>query len=310
VTPPIVAGIDGGQSSTSAVVLDAAGTLLGRGMAGPADHVDEPADSRRAADACETALAGALRAARLEPGAELAAVVIGLSGFEGAWHGRLPNVKSERVRCVHDAVIALAGAVRERPAAVVIAGTGSVGYGESAHGEPLRVGGFGYLFGDEGSSFAIARTALAAAMRFTDRGVLTDLGAAALAYFDVRDLRALARAVALRGIARPQLAGFARVVLDAARLGDPEARGIVDDAAAALTGLAQLIVEQLGGPDRPPVPVAFVGGAMENAAFRAEVEGRIAAATPLAHVVAPRSEPVIGAALLAYDAAGIVRPPL
>jgi N-acetylglucosamine kinase len=205
-------------------------------------------------------------------------------------------------------VVALTGAIRERPAAVVIAGTGSAGYGESAHGDAVRAGGFGYLFGDEGSSFAIARTALAAAMRFTDRGVLTDLGAAALAYFDVRDLRGLARAVSLRRIARPQLAGFARVVLDAARLGDPEARAIVDDAAAALTGLAQLIVEQLGGPDRPAVPVALVGGAVENAAFRADVEARIRSATPLARVVEPRSEPAVGAALLAFDAAGIARP--
>jgi N-acetylglucosamine kinase len=307
-TSPLVAGIDGGQSSTTAAILDAQGVLVGRGTAGPSDHVDEPPDSRRAADACEAALAAALRAARLPPGAELAAIVVGLSGYEGAWHGRPPAFTSPQVRYVHDSVVALTGAIRERPAAVVIAGTGSAGYGESAHGDAVRAGGFGYLFGDEGSSFAIARTALAAAMRFTDRGVLTDLGAAALAYFDVRDLRGLARAVSLRRIARPQLAGFARVVLDAARLGDPEARAIVDDAAAALTGLAQLIVEQLGGPDRPAVPVALVGGAVENAAFRADVEARIRSATPLARVVEPRSEPAVGAALLAFDAAGIARP--
>jgi N-acetylglucosamine kinase-like BadF-type ATPase len=236
--------------------------------------------------------------------------VVGLSGYEGDWHGREPVFHSAAVRYKHDAVVALAGAIRERPAVVVIAGTGSIAYGESAQRVPVRAGGFGHLFGDEGSSFAIARTALAAAMRFSDRGVRTDLAAAALAYFDVPDLRALARAVALRQIGRPQLAGFARVVLDAARLGDPEAKAIADDAAAALTGLAQLVVEQLGEADLPPVPVAFVGGAMENANLRSEVERRILLATPLARVVEPRSEPVVGAALLAFDAAGIARPAL
>jgi N-acetylglucosamine kinase-like BadF-type ATPase len=306
-TTSIVAGIDGGQTSTLAVILDAQGSLLGRGTAGPSDHVDEPPGTERAAHACEAALAGALRAAKLPADAELAAVVIGLSGYEGEWHGRQPAFHSANVRYKHDAVIALAGAIRERPAAVVIAGTGSVAYGESALREPVRAGGFGYLFGDEGSSFAIARTALAAAMRLSDRGVRTDLGAAALAYFDVADLRALARAVSLRAIARPQLAGFARVVLDAARLGDPEARAIVDGAAAALTGLAQLVIEQLGGTDLS-VPVAFVGGALENANLRAEVERRVQIATPLARVVAAHAEPVVGAALLAFDAAGIVRP--
>ena len=57
--PALYAGIDGGQSSTIAVVLDARGTVLGRGTAGPSDHVDEPANTQRAAQACESALAAA-----------------------------------------------------------------------------------------------------------------------------------------------------------------------------------------------------------------------------------------------------------
>ena len=52
----------------------------------------------------------------------------------------------------------------------MIAGTGSAGYGERAGGSAVRIGGFGYLFGDEGSSFAIARAAIAEAMRASDRG--------------------------------------------------------------------------------------------------------------------------------------------
>ena len=264
--------------------------------------------SQRAAQACEGAVAAALAAAELPPDAHFEAVVIGMSGFEGRWHGREPHFDSPVVRYKHDSVIALAGAIRERPAAVVIAGTGSAGYGESANRDPIRAGGFGYLFGDEGSSFAIARTALAAAMRFSDRGVLTDLGAAALAYFDCFDLRALARAVSLHQIGRPQLAGFSRLVFDAARLGDPEAAGIIGDAAAALAGLAQLLVEQLGSADTPAVPVAFVGGAMENAEFRGTVAQRLQSATPLARVVTPAHEPAVGAALLAFEAAGVARP--
>ncbi len=138
-------------------------------------------------------------------------------------------------------------------------------------------------------------------MRVSDRGVLTDLGAAALAYFDCFDLRALSRAVSLRLIGRPQLAGFARVVFDAARLGDPQASAIIDDAAAALAGLAQLLVEQLGSADVPAVPVAFVGGAMENAEFRLAVKARLESATPLARVVTSAHEPAAGGAFLAIE---------
>jgi N-acetylglucosamine kinase-like BadF-type ATPase len=305
---PLFAGIDGGQSSTIAVVLDEHGVPLGRGTAGPSDHVDEPPTSQRAAQACEAALTAALRASHAPAGTELAAVVVGLSGYEGAWHGREPSFGTANVRYVHDSVIALAGAIRERPAAIVIAGTGSAAYGETAHGTSVRAGGFGYLFGDEGSCFAIARTALSAAMRITDRGVLTDLGAAALAFFDYADLRALAHAVSLRQISRPQVASFARVVFDAARLGDPEAAAILEDAAAALAGLAQLVVEQLGHADMPAVPLAFVGGAVENPELRAAAERRLESATPLVRVVGPAAEPAVGAALLAFDAAGVRRP--
>ncbi|MGA2393305.1 MAG: BadF/BadG/BcrA/BcrD ATPase family protein [Candidatus Lustribacter sp.] len=305
---PLFAGIDGGQSSTVAVVLDEHGKLLGRGTAGPSDHVDEPPESQRAALACESALAAALAAAHAPAGTELAAVVVGLSGYEGAWYGREPSFGASAVRYKHDSAIALAGAIRERPAAIVIAGTGSAAYGETAQRTSVRAGGFGYLFGDEGSGFAIARTALAGAMRVSDRGVLTDLGAAALAFFDCGDLRALARAVSLRRISRPQVAGFARVVMDAARLGDPEAAAIVEDAAAALAGLAQLVVEQLGHADMPAVPVAFVGGAVENTELRSAAQRRLEAATPLARVVAPAFEPAVGAAFLAFDAAGVARP--
>ena len=306
--PDLYAGIDGGQSSTIAVVLDADGNQLGRGTAGPSDHVGEPPESQRAALACETAVAEALRGAGLPAATALAAVVIGLSGYEGAWYGREPVFPGAVVRYEHDAVIALAGAIPARPAAVVIAGTGSAAYGERPDGGAVRAGGFGYLFGDEGSSFAIARAALAGAMRSADGGAVTNLGEAALGFFDYPDLRALARAVSLHEVTRPQLASFVRVVLDAARLGDVTARAIVDGAAADLADLAVRVVGRLAADGDGPVPVAFVGGAVENAGLRADVGRRVEAAEPRARVVEPAYEPAVGAALLAFDAAGAVRP--
>jgi N-acetylglucosamine kinase len=304
----LFAGIDAGQSSTVAVVIDDEGRVRGRGIAGPADHVDEPADSRRAATACERAVREALVAGGQPPDAPLEAALIGLSGYEGAWHGVEPELRARVQRYEHDAPVALAGALSERPAAVVIAGTGSVAYGETSGGRTIQVGGYGYLFGDEGSSFALARAALAAAMRTADRGVTTDLALAALAFFDVRSLRELVRAVSLRTISRPQVAAFARVVHDAARLGDEEARAMVDDAAAALAALGLLIVERLGGTEEDPVGVAFVGGGFANAEFRAAVEHRFAGSAPNGRVVTARYEPAVGAALLACEAAGFARP--
>ncbi len=171
---------------------------------------------------------------------------IGLSGYDATFDGRAPAFRTATVRLVHDAPVALAGAVQTRPAIVVIAGTGSVAYGEDGAGGAVRVGGWGYLFGDEGSAFAVARDALAQAMGADDRAVPSPLGEAALAFFDRRDLRELAT-VALQGrIGRDALAAFARVVHDAARLGEPEAEAIVERAAAALAALAATAIDRLG----------------------------------------------------------------
>ena len=303
-----VAGIDGGQSSTSAVVIDERGVVRGRGTAGPADHVDEPPGSTKCAAALNAALAGAIVTAGLPRGTLLDAVVAGVSGYDDAFDGAPVRLPARAQRIVHDAPIALAGATGERPGAVVIAGTGSVAYGETFGGRSVTLGGYGFLFGDEGSSFAIARSAIAGSMRAADAGQDADLGAAALAFFDVPDLRALARAVSLHEISRPRLASFARVVHDAARLGDEAARAIVDEAADALAALAVRATDVLEGNEAAPLPVAFVGGGFANAGFRSTVERRFAAATANGRVIEARYEPAVGAALFAFDLAELPRP--
>ncbi len=302
----LVAGIDGGQSSTAAALVDETGRVLARGSAGPCDHVDEPATSRRFAHAVEDALADAMRAAQLPVGTTLDAVVAGISGYEGAIHGVAPTLPARAVRYVHDAPIALAGALAGASGIMVLSGTGSVVYGE-AGGRVAWGGGWGYLFGDEGSSFALARAAIAAAMAASDRGERTPLGDAALAYFALPDLRALARAVATRELGRPYLATFARVVCDAARLGSAEALAIVRSGAHDLAALAAQIATRLKLTEGHAV--ALVGGTFGSATYRDAVRHALAERLPLAECVATRYDPVLGAALLALRDAGVEAPP-
>ena len=303
----LVAGIDGGQSSTTAVIVDQSGAVRARGRAGAADHVDEPPGSRKCADACTTALTRALAAAALPRDTRFEAVHVGVSGYDDHFDGAPPAFAARVVRVQHDAPVALAGAVHARPAVVVIAGTGSVAYGENADATSVRVGGWGYLFGDAGSAFAVARDALAHAMAEDDRGARSPLGDAALAYFDRRDLRELASAAILGRLPRGQLASFARVVHDAARLGDRNAAAIVDTAASALALLAANTVARLAPTERP-IPVAFAGGAFLNEAFVALTRERLAALAPHALPVQARYDAAVGAALLAFGDAGLPVP--
>ena len=51
----------------------------------------------------------------------------------------------------------------------MVAGTGSVVFGENAAGRDVaRTGGWGYVFGDEGSGFGLARDGVRAALDALD----------------------------------------------------------------------------------------------------------------------------------------------
>jgi N-acetylglucosamine kinase-like BadF-type ATPase len=59
------------------------------------------------------------------------------------------------VKVVSDAEILLMAGAASGPALALICGTGSIVYGRTVTGELIRAGGWGYLFGDEGSGYAI-----------------------------------------------------------------------------------------------------------------------------------------------------------
>jgi len=175
-----------------------------------------------------------------------------------------------------------------------------VAYAEDVNRASVRIGGYGYVFGDEGSSFVLARGALSYAMEQADRGEKTRLGDAALAYFDRSDLRALARAFYLKEIGRPEIATFARVVLDAARLGDSVANSLVDRAAGALASLAATAIARLN-LGAISVPVAFTGGLFSSTDIYRRTATQLSLLAANARLVKPQHDPAVGAARMALE---------
>ncbi|HKU69044.1 MAG TPA: BadF/BadG/BcrA/BcrD ATPase family protein, partial [Candidatus Baltobacteraceae bacterium] len=265
----LFAGIDGGQSSTVAVIGDESGRELARGAAGPADEVAQGADSTRLHDALHGALADALARAGLPANSRFASIVAGVSGYDGKIYGKAPELQAENITIVHDTVIAHAGALGGEPGIVVIAGTGSVAYARSERGETALVGGWGYLFGDEGSAFWLARDAVSDAAREADAGEEPELAPLILAHFSQPSLRALVRAFYAGEISRTQLARFAPVLLEQAERGNERAQQHVRDGAAALVLLARHAAQR-AGIEAPAV--AFVGGLMRSASLNDGVD--------------------------------------
>ncbi len=276
-------GIDGGQSSTTAVVGDADGRVLGRGSAGPADEVGCDARSTRLKDALEGALAAALDDAGLPRDTRFEAIVAGVSGYAGASVGIAPGFNAARVRLMHDAPIAHVGALGGGPGVIVIAGTGSVVYGVGAAGRAVTVGGLGYVFGDEGSAFGIARRAIREA---DENGALRRRAAA---FFGEASALDVARAVYAGRISRDRVAAFAAELL---AVPDADVERLVDAEVAALArqiARAKAMVAASG-------PVAATGGMTRDAYYMKRL-GR------LVDLVAPLDDPAIGALSMARSTA-------
>lgn len=299
----LYAGIDGGQSSTVALVADEHRSILGRGVAGPCDHIGQSAASARFAQAIESAIGAALQQASLPADSPFEAVVAGISGYEGAIHGLAPKLNAQHVAYLHDARIAHAGAFELGDGIVVIAGTGSVAYGRDAAGNEVTVGGWGYLFGDWGSAFGIAAQELRALMRADDRGAGDEPTIRALTralrFFERSSLREIARAFYTGEIDRAGLAAFAAEILAAAEQGDRAARAMPSAMAFALADLAEACAKRLGVADSA-VPIALAGGTFASAWYREQTNAAIRKLLPKAQVIAPRHDPATGALLLAY----------
>ncbi len=296
------AGIDGGQTGTTAVIGDETGRILGRGNAGPADEVGQDAASTRLRDALNAALSDAIAHANLPAHARFAQIVAGISGYEGHVYGQPPKLPADALILEHDAPIAHAGAFGGGPGIIVIAGTGSVAYAVNDAGATAMTGGGGYLFGDEGSAFWLARTAVSDAMRDTDAGEPNDLTQLALQYFGVPSLRKLVRAFYGGAITRTQFASFASVIVKQAENENVQASQYVKDAARALVTLAMRAMERVG---LQTPKVAFTGGLFESGTVRDQVAQWMQELLPQAQHVQPRYDPPVGALLLAYKAGGI-----
>ena len=296
------AGIDGGQTSTVAVVGDEGGRILGRGSAQGADEVGQDASSSRLHDALHDAVDDALANARLPLDTQFDCVVAGISGYEGRTYGRDPDLRTGALTLVHDTTIAHAGAFGGDPGVVVIAGTGSVAYAAGANGQTAIAGGWGYLFGDEGSAFWLVRRAFTGVTRETDIAAGTELANAMLDYFRVPSLRSLSRSFYTGGISRARFASFAPILLQLAESGNSQIRQYVDEGAYALAQIATQAAYRVG---LASPKVALCGGMFLNDLLRDRTIAHVREALPGCEHVEARYEPAIGALLLAYEASGI-----
>lgn len=277
---PIAIGIDAGGTKTTAWLVEVAS--IGR--------APQPIAPRFAV----TTGCGNVRAAGFEPAFEQIARAIegvlsqaDVSSSDGvacslclaaAGAGRPDERKQlgERLRrrfpaasvnVTDDAEPVLAAASSDRVGVALIAGTGSLAWGRDRVGDVQRCGGWGYLFGDEGSGYAIGIAALRAAARSADgRGPTTQLLPVLCEHFQIDRPEGLVEAVYGKTLSRQAIARLSEWVFGVADR-DDVADTIVDRAAEDLAGMVNTLAGKLrfdvSGPPPPPV-LALAGGLLTH----------------------------------------------
>ena len=299
-------GVDGGQSGTTAVIGDETGRVLGTGEAGPCNHAAGAEGRAKLESAVRESVGGACRSARLNPaGVRFEAACFGMSGGPEDKREILTSIiRSHKWIFTNDAVIALAGATKSGQGIIVIAGTGSISFGRDAGGRAARAGGWGYVFGDEGGAFDIARQALRAVLRMEEGwGPSTSLRDALLEATGSHTANEMLHLFYTTDWPRSRVARLAPLVDGAASQGDAVASGILNQAAQALALLATAVRSQLWQAGEP-VEVAAVGGVFESQVVRERFR-LLVELSEGNRCVAPRHGPAEGALLEAYRAAGI-----
>jgi N-acetylglucosamine kinase-like BadF-type ATPase len=305
--PQYFLGVDGGQSSTTAIIGDESGRVLGVGRGGPSNHAGAAEGQAKFVDAIRASVGTACRQAGLEAWVRFFSSCLGFSGGGSVDKQLLLDqiLTSEHLLLTDDATIALSGALAGDPGIVVIAGTGSIAFGRNAQGRTARAGGWGYLFGDEGGAFWIAREALRAGLRWEEGwGSPTALRAILLDATRARNMNDLMHRCYTPEFPRPRIASLALQVNYAAEAGDPVARQILRAAAQELAALARAIRSQLFDVSEP-VPCAYVGGVFHSRGLRRDFQ-EAAEREPGLLATDPVHDPAVGALLEAYRVVGTI----
>lgn len=143
----------------------------------------------------------------------------------------------------------------------LISGTGSLAWGRNSSGVTARAGGWGYLFGDEGSGYAIALAGLRAVAHAADgRSPATALTDRMLTCLNVNEPSELIPRIYGGNFSRQQIAAFAPAVFEAAA-DDLTARQIIEDAAHQLAHMVTTLADRLNFHDRN-YPLAITGGVL------------------------------------------------
>ncbi|BAZ67515.1 MAG: ATPase [Pelatocladus maniniholoensis HA4357-MV3] len=307
-----VLGIDGGGSKTICVLMNDQKEVIYRGEAGASNY--QVIGVEAAITSIQTAIITALN--KIE-NVTVEAICLGLAGVGRPVDikiiksivdylqnsGCIPivwSLKSSNIIIANDALIALVGGIGDDVGIVVAAGTGSIVLGQNQQGNIKRVGGWGYLLGDEGSAYKIAVAGMQAALKSYDgREMQTRIVEDLKQYLSLANIEDLIEVIYRRGWGVKEIAALAPIIDHAATAGDEIANQIIDGAVQELVKATSTVINAIfnSGDVLEIVTTGSVwqGECKMHERFSASVVKKF----PATKVILPRYEPAYGAGLLA-----------
>ncbi|MEZ4631996.1 MAG: BadF/BadG/BcrA/BcrD ATPase family protein [Deinococcales bacterium] len=230
------------------------------------------------------------------------ALVIGLPGYGATsnWKKELDEhmakVFSGYIYDIYnDVELAREAAFNLAPGILALSGTGSMIWAKGSRGQRLTVGGWGHLFGDEGSGYAIGLRGLQLASHSHDGRISpSSLPEAIIKHFKLTSLWEVLDILYAKQDKRSEIAALSYLVAQEAEKGDKAAQQIIHEASHRLIEQIGIAHQRLG----ENLPVACVGGMFKLSTYHQQVGVGIAQ-LGLKEVVASSTSPALGAAKLA-----------
>lgn len=248
-------GIDGGASSAKWCLVDDSRRKIKEGKSGPIDgHIYRAESKARFTEF----IAGLAK----EISEEVAAIYLGLTGAPESIEKQSALLYEIRAHfpvakslIENDVFLAYRSAFGSEQGILLYAGTGSILIFSDKDNQLKRIGGWGYLLGDEGAGYWIGRESIRKVLFDLEVGEVTELSEVVFRSAQGRDWDSIKRFV--YSADRSEIAALAKEVIELSESGVESAQEIIDAAGAELAALVERGFLAVG--DSKP-PVIFAGG--------------------------------------------------
>jgi len=306
-----IIGVDGGGTKTRAVIGTRSGEVLATVEGAGANIKSTPPEEvRQQMIKLLTRLLQKVGATRTDVSTTFLCIAGGDRQEDLVrWHKWMElffTSESCKVYVTNDAVAALTSGTFAHEGLVLIAGTGSIVYCVQKNNRVSRVGGWGYLFGDEGSGYYIGQQALRVIAQHYDAfgrdgDAFTE---AILKQLVLKDPTEIITFIYEHAQPRVLIASIVQTVLQLAEQGNKTAEIIIE---RAITCLAQLLLTMFQKePQVKSFPIVTCGGLFESSYFTNCFQEKLQQVAIKNRLIQPEVPPVIGAFVKGLISEGVL----